>query len=235
MKCYRKLEPIKAISFDLDDTLYSNRPNILAADQKMVAYFQNVFNSNKTYDFNYWLPFKQQALTQQPELVNDVAEVRIQCYRLGFIAHGFSDEEAFEKSQLAVDYFVKERSNFSVTSEVHSLLAALQEKYTLISISNGNVNTKAIDIDKYFELILHADLTQKQKPSSDMFDIARKKFNLQASEILHVGDCGKADIKGAMQAGFQSAWLPKYNVGKPLSTLPTIELSELSELRCLLN
>jgi len=235
VKCYRKLEPIKAISFDLDDTLYSNQPNMRAASQKMVAYFQNIFNSDKPYDFNYWLPFKKQAIAQRPALKHDVAEVRVQCYYLGFIEHGYSEEEALKKARDAVDYFVIERSNFSVPEDIHTLLQDLKSKYTLISISNGNVDTKAIGIDKYFDLILHADLNQRQKPSRDMFDIACNTFGLKANEILHVGDCGKADIRGAMLAGLQSAWFPRYNVGKPVSILPTIELSDINELRCLVS
>ena len=37
MKFYRRLANIKAISFDLDDTLYSNRPVMVAIEKKMIA------------------------------------------------------------------------------------------------------------------------------------------------------------------------------------------------------
>ena len=39
MKVYRRLQSVKAISFDLDDTLYSNYPVMIAANKGMARYF----------------------------------------------------------------------------------------------------------------------------------------------------------------------------------------------------
>jgi len=38
MKYYRPLKPFKAISFDLDDTLYDNQPIIKKAEDEILAY-----------------------------------------------------------------------------------------------------------------------------------------------------------------------------------------------------
>ena len=67
-----------------------------------------------------------------------------------------------------------------------------------------------------------------------MFDRVCQQLNILPSELLHVGDCGLADIHGALEAGCQTAWLPHYGVGKSLKQLPHIELNDVSELLQLL-
>ena len=67
-----------------------------------------------------------------------------------------------------------------------------------------------------------------------MFDAACGKLLIKPEQLLHVGDCGRSDIQGAINAGCQTAWISCYDVGKPLTVLPHIELSDISELHHLL-
>ncbi|KAB2437818.1 5-amino-6-(5-phospho-D-ribitylamino)uracil phosphatase YigB, partial [Enterobacter hormaechei] len=41
MRFYRPLGQISALTFDLDDTLYDNRPVILRTEQESLAFVQN--------------------------------------------------------------------------------------------------------------------------------------------------------------------------------------------------
>ena len=111
----------------------------------------------------------------------------------------------------------------------------LSKKYRLVAISNGNVDTNALGISHYFQHIYHAGWQPdgrllKQKPYHDMFDLACNDLGIASAQLLHVGDCGRADIQGALLAGCQTAWLSCYDVGKPLSLLPHIELTQLNQL-----
>ena len=67
-----------------------------------------------------------------------------------------------------------------------------------------------------------------------MFNLACEKLAIAPAQLLHVGDCGCADIQGAINAGCQTAWISCFDVGKPLTVLPNIELSDISELHHLL-
>ncbi len=234
MQCYRRLSVVKALSFDLDDTLYGNQPFMLAAYEKMNAYFANILGKQRIYDFSFWFHYRDQALKANPELKHDVAAVREQSYYLGLKSLGYSSAQAKKIATDAMVYFVEVRSDFNVPKQSHQLLADLAEKFPLVAISNGNVDTKAIGIDHYFDHIFHAGNGLKQKPDAHMFTLTAQKLNLKAEHILHVGDCGKADVQGAILAGYQTAWLPHYGVGKPLALLPNIELTTVNELRCLL-
>lgn len=246
MKLYRRLTEIKAISFDLDDTLYSNKPIMQAIEQKMIAYFtrlsilnSSTANQSKLLDTHFWYHFRRQAILKQPDLAHDVVQVRLVSYHLGFISFGLADEIAQKQAQLALDYFIELRSDFTVPEKSKLLLASLSKKFPLVAISNGNVDTKVLGISRYFQHIYHAGWQVdgsllKQKPASDMFALACQQLAIKPSELLHVGDCGRADIQGALLAGCQAAWLSCYDVGKPITELPHIDLKELSLLELLL-
>ena len=234
MQCYRRLTKVKALSFDLDDTLYANQPIMLAAYEKMVAFFAAELGDKRVYDFSFWLTYRDLAVKQNPELKHDVAAARLHSYILGLQALGYQLQDAQALAEKALAYFVKVRSDFTVPEASHQLLNDLAQKFPLAAISNGNVDTKAIGIDHYFSEIYHAGEGLKQKPDAHMFELAAAKLNIAPEHILHVGDCGKADIQGAVLAGYQTAWLPRYGIGKLLALLPNIELTDINELRCLL-
>ncbi|MBU2871712.1 HAD-IA family hydrolase [Colwellia sp. E2M01] len=255
MQIYRRLTQIKAISFDLDDTLYNNRPVMQVIETKMNAYFTEKFaillptlilKSDQTFNSNFWAPYRAQVVQAQPVITHDVVKIRFETYRLGFLAHNLSEEVAVQEAQAGLDYFIELRSDFSVPQVTHDLLESLGRVFPIVSISNGNVNTKTLGIDHYFQHIYHAgyqdyrankecEYLLKQKPATDMFDLVCKQLAIQPSELLHVGDCGLADIYGALNAGCQTAYLPQYGIGKQLKQIPHIELGRVEELKALLS
>ena len=250
MQIYRRLSQIKAISFDLDDTLYNNRPVMQAIEKKMVAYFTERFASllpklKQNFNRHFWVPYRVQAINNQPDITHDVVKIRFETYRLGLLAHNISAEVAEQEAQAGLDYFILLRSDFLVPQASHNLLTSLSKVFPLVAISNGNVDTKALGIDHYFQHIYHAgfqynsddkesEYLLKQKPATDMFDLVCQQLAIQPAELLHVGDCGYADIHGALEAGCQTAYLPQYGVGKSLKQIPHIELREVSDLSQLL-
>jgi putative hydrolase of the HAD superfamily len=243
MKLYRRLTEIKAISFDLDDTLYSNKPVMQAIEKKMIAYFSDLPilqkfmpNQHKLLNANFWYQFRKQAILKQPDLAHDVVQVRLVSYQLGFISLGLAADVAQQQAQAALDYFIELRSDFTVPEQSKKLLAKLSEKFPLVAISNGNVDTKTLGLSHYFQHIYHAGWQVdgsllKQKPASDMFTLACQQLDIKPSELLHVGDCGRADIQGALRAGCQTAWISCYDVGMPITVLPHIELNKLNLLQ----
>lgn len=240
MRFYRRLTPFKAISFDLDDTLYSNYPVMMATDGKMIDYFAKQLppKPDGDYDYHFWFVFREQALSLNPELTHDVGELRLKSYFLGIQSLGFSSRVAMQMAEQALDFFVKQRSNFTVPNAVHHLLEQLKKHWPIIAISNGNVDTKAIGIHHYFDAIYHAGAHQglqlKQKPDADMFQRTCQHFNIQPEQLLHVGDCGVNDVYGAIRFGCQTAWVSSYDVGQPITSLPTIELTDVVELQRLI-
>ncbi|WP_286234104.1 HAD-IA family hydrolase [Thalassotalea sediminis] len=234
MRFNRRLLPFKAISFDLDDTLYHNAPVMLATDAKMRQYFNELLPVGE-YDYHFWFRFRQQALLENSKLIHDVGELRRKSYHLGFIALGYDSSIAGDMAQKALDFFITQRSNFKVPEAIHKLLSQLAKKWPLVAISNGNVDTQAIGLSQYFTQIHHADLSKKQKPAPDMFALTCQQLAIKPQELLHIGDCGLNDIYGATTFGCQTAWVSTYDIGKPITQLATVELRDITELNRLLN
>lgn len=217
---------------------------MMAIEKKMIAYFAKLLASTlsvtaRPFDAQYWSYFRKQAVQQQPDLAHDVVKVRLVTYQLGFAKLGFSVDKSLTMAQAALAYFIDLRSDFKVPETSKQLLMQLSQHFPLVAISNGNVDTKSIDIHQYFQHVYHAGWQTKgvllrQKPAADMFTLACKQLTIKPEQLLHVGDCGRADILGALQAGCQAAWLSCYDVGKPVTVIPHIELTDITELQQLL-
>ncbi len=213
-----------------------------AIEKKMIAYFfcldilkPVVFEQHKVLDQRFWYRFRRQAILKKPDLAHDVVLVRLASYRLGLMSLGLAEGIAQQQAQAAVDYFISLRSDFIVPKSSKMLLASLSKRYPLVAISNGNVDTQALGISQYFQHIYHAGWQAngqllKQKPVSDMFVLACQELAIKPQQLLHVGDCGRADTQGALNAGCQTAWLSCYGVGKPIRVLPHVEISNVSQL-----
>lgn len=249
MRFNRRIGVINAISFDLDDTLYSNKQVMLKTMQAMQSYFterfrilfsaNNIFqrltlqakaNNTPVGSIGFWLPYAKQVLTQKPLIKNDVTAMRLNTYALGFKQLGLTTLNSWHEAEQAMAHFSAHRNIVNIPESIHDFLKTLKQNYQLIAISNGNVCTNTIGLAGYFDHVFHAEKGLQQKPSSDLFQLACQKLQLKPKQILHVGDCGYADILGAQRAGFHSAWLNCYDVGKPIHTLPDIELNQVTDL-----
>lgn len=236
MRFNRRLGAIKVISFDLDDTLYSNRQVMLNTDQAMQSYFQQLFTQYQVTqvqqppDHHFWQPYRLQVLTTNPLLIHDVTEVRRATYQLGLKLLGLPEQFILAEADKAMSHFLLHRNQVTVPTEIPELLTELGKRYRLIAISNGNVCTQAIGLAPYFQHTFHAGQGLKQKPANDLFHHASTILHVKPQHILHVGDCGHADIFGAQRAGCRSAWLNCYDVGKPIKVLPDIELNQVTDL-----
>ena len=236
MRFNRRLNNFKAISFDLDDTLYSNAPVMEKTEQAMITYFDSLLGhkSQRVFDYRFWFEFKLAAISENPNLRHDVGELRRQSYYLGLKALGFSEKDALTHADLALSFFLENRTDFTLSDEIHKLLEQLAQQWPLYAVSNGNADTEKLGIKQYFSGIYHANLKNKQKPDPDMFHKVCAEQNIKAGELLHVGDCGYSDIYGANAAGCQTVWISCYDVGKQITRLPTCEITDIYQLSTLI-
>ena len=68
MHFYRRWQPVAAISFDLDDTLYDNGPAIVRAEQWMLSHLRSEYLATAMLDKPRWLELKRSVLNGAPEL-----------------------------------------------------------------------------------------------------------------------------------------------------------------------
>ncbi len=231
---YRRLNAIKAISFDLDDTLYDNHPLIIAAEKKLQTYLLDNHPETEYLDVMGWRTIKMAHLKHQPKLASDMGELRRRTLQTGLQSIGLSGPPLEVAVQQAFDYFYFARSDFSVEKPVCELLGKLAEKLPLVAITNGNVNLQQIGISEYFTQVFKANINQPMKPARMMFDKTVESLKVPASNILHVGDNLEKDVMGAINAGFLSAWHAcnrKMSLNhEKISVLPDVQLNRLEDL-----
>ncbi|RLV60277.1 HAD family hydrolase [Parashewanella curva] len=238
MRSYLGLDQIQVISFDLDDTLYDNRPIIIKAETEFLKFMQQIAPAQHQWQREYWLSQKQQILQQSPELSHDTWQSREQTLKYTLQQQAISEMQVQQLTRQGMEHFLFHRSNVEVPQSSIDLLNSLSQHYPLIGISNGNVDPSRIGIADYFQFILHSGNGLRMKPAPDMFALACERLQLAPEHILHVGDNAQADVFGARNFGCQAAWLnPGYGQTEkqtPITTLPHIELSDIQQLRYLL-
>lgn len=231
MKFYRPLRPFKAISFDLDDTLYDNHPIIAKAEVEFLQYLNITYPELAELDQRKWLLYKNLLAKENPALKHDVSLWRKEIIKRIMVVYGIAMVNAIKYSQSAFEKFIHLRSDFSVPQESINLLNDLAKHYPVIAITNGNVNVKQIGIEDCFSLVLKAGEGLKSKPHPDLFTSAAQQLNIDVSDILHIGDHLITDVYGAQNNHAQAIWFnPHKNALTGAKLLPCVELSELQHL-----
>ena len=235
MHFYRRWQPVAAISFDLDDTLYDNGPAIVRAEQWMLSHLRSEYLATAMLDKPRWLELKRAVLLANPELRHDVSLARQQTIRAAMVAGGMADQQASREAEQVFAAFLAERSKIEVSESTHRLLARLAERYPLVVITNGNLDLVQAGLADYFTLVCKAGAGARMKPAPDMFVQVQQALGLAPGQILHVGDHPETDVLGARLHGFKAAWLNERRLPwQSLRLLPDVELATLDELAGLL-
>lgn len=231
MRIYKALNPIQALSFDLDDTLYANGTVIakaeLAMQQRLAQFLPASFHNNS----RYWFEQRQVLAKENAEVRHDVSRWRLLALERGLTAQGLSLCEAGEIAELAMSAFLQARTDIQLPPTVRPLLEQLATRFPLVAITNGNADINRMGIADLFQFALRAGPDGRMKPYPDLFLAAAQRLALQPKHILHIGDHVKSDVLGALNAGCQAAWLnlTPGSLGK-LNTLPQLEIHQLAEL-----
>jgi HAD superfamily hydrolase (TIGR01549 family) len=235
MKFYRPLKPFKAISFDLDDTLYDNGPIIKKAEDTFLIYLNQTYPQLSELDTRQWGLYRKHLVREFPELINDMSLWRVKILERVMTIYGIAEYKAIEYAQIAFTEFLRLRSDFSIPLENLVLLEKLSQRYPVIAITNGNVDAKQIGLQDKFQFILKAGGDFNAKPQSDLFIEAAKRLNIEVSDILHIGDHLISDVFGAQNSNAQAVWLNEHK--QPLNgarLLPTVEITQLDQLYSLI-
>lgn len=238
MEIYIRPQRVKAISLDLDDTLYDNRPVIANAETQLLAFMHQYYPKTLVWDRKDWLSLKRTILQSHPELIDDPSAARKEVLKQGLLKFGYSLQVAEEGAELGFNCFYHHRSAFKVDDAVLALLTTLSKDYRIIGITNGNVDGKAIGLSSVMEFVINAGNGLRMKPCDDMFKLACERLEIQPNELLHVGDSFSSDVMGARLFGAQSVWLNpalgREEADLSNTGLPHVTIGQLSELAALI-
>lgn len=222
------LDRIKAISLDLDDTLWPIWPSIERAEKVLHEWL--VINAPQTaamYASPRALREIREAVGQQrPDLAHDITALRRESIRLALTSAGDDPKLAGP----AFDIFITERHNITFFPDALPALEFFAARYPVVSVSNGNADLSRIGLEQYFAASVAALKVGVSKPDVRIFHLAARAVCVQPHEVLHVGDDAILDVMGARNAGMQTAWLNRGQTEWLQEVRPHLELVDLSEL-----
>ncbi|TLV12779.1 5-amino-6-(5-phospho-D-ribitylamino)uracil phosphatase YigB [Klebsiella indica] len=238
MRFYRPLGQISALTFDLDDTLYDNRPVIDRTLHESLSFVRSYHPLLSKFDASQLNQLRQTLLASEPDIYHDVTEWRRRALELGMRNVGLSAAQAKAGADQAMANFAHWRSMIDVPQETHDTLAKLAEKWPLVAITNGNAQPELFGLSDYFRFVLRAGPDGRSKPFADMYHLAAQRLELPLEQILHVGDDLTTDVAGSVRCGMQACWIRPLDADlmhTPDSRLlPHIEISRLASLTSLI-
>ncbi|NML18917.1 HAD family hydrolase [Azohydromonas caseinilytica] len=221
-------ETIRAISLDLDDTLWPIWPTIDRAEQVLHEWL--VINAPATAAL-FSSPEALREIRgavgrQRPDLKHDLSALRRESIRLALGQAGDDPELA----EPAFEVFFAERQNVTLFPDALPALEFLAARYPLVSLSNGNADLARMGLAPFFVASVAALEFGVPKPDPRIFHAAARAAGVQPQEVLHVGDDVLQDVLGARDVGMQTAWVNRVQALWPHAQAPDLELASLSEL-----
>uniref|UniRef100_A0A486XVJ2 FMN hydrolase 5-Amino-6-(5'-phosphoribitylamino)uracil phosphatase n=1 Tax=Rheinheimera sp. BAL341 TaxID=1708203 RepID=A0A486XVJ2_9GAMM len=232
MQLFKALQPVKVLSFDLDDTLYDNKPVIAAAEQAMLTALAQHAPFSQHLDSEFWWQHRRLLAKADPGIRHDIGRWRLLGIEAGLVSLGLATKDAVAIAQTAYDAFLAERTRITLRPEVKQLLSALAQRYQLVAITNGNACIDKMGIGELFQFSLQAGPDGRMKPYADLYLAAATRLQIAPAQMLHIGDSHRADVMGALNAGCQAAWLDHHQ--SSVAVLPHIRLKRLTDLYQLL-
>ena len=223
-----QVSKIKAISFDLDDTLWPIWPTIERAEKALhdwlglhapmaAAMFANPGALRE---------IRNEVGASRPDLKNDLSALRRESIRLSLYRAGENPLLA----DAAFDVFFDARQRVTLYDDALAALEFLSARFPLVSVSNGNADIGRVGLAKFFRASLSAREFGVGKPDPRIFLAAAGALELAPDEVLHVGDDATLDGLGALNAGMQCAWLNRADHLWPHELEPHLMLGGLDEL-----
>ena len=221
------LENLKAIIFDLDDTLYSQKSFKLSGCKVVAEWLEKneQYDRNKSYD----------------ELLKIID-------RYGpsypFIFDRLIENLQLEKKLLPmlIDQFINHPPTISLYDNVDTLFFEINKKYLTGLLTDGRHQVQkrkvlSLNLADKFDHIVYSDFFGLSKPAVELYVIFEKEFNLTGDELMYVGDNPGKDFSGAVERGWKtirvlSGEFKNAPLSPPLTT--DLEIDTVSELSAIL-
>ncbi|YCH21582.1 HAD family hydrolase [Pseudomonas sp. D1-3] len=197
---------IRLITFDLDDTLWDNRPVILGAETAMRDWISQHAPRLAGQPVDHLGQVRVRLLEAEPGLKYRLSELRRRTLRHALEGVGHGPEEAAQLAEGAFQAMLEARHAITFFSDTVTTLELLANQYSLGVITNGNADVRRLGLADYFSFILCAEELGVGKPDRRPFEEALARSGMQAEQAVHIGDHPGDDIAGAQAAGWRAVW-----------------------------
>jgi HAD superfamily hydrolase (TIGR01549 family) len=211
---------MKAVLFDLDDTLFDHKHSRLKgleALQKKYQKLKAVSIEELEEEHDRLLGAADYCHVPSGELI--MADATTQGISKLCAMYGITLGIEEEKNVVNLDNqeYLKNRQPVPGSKE---LLTTLMNYAKLGVIAYGPLEQqkeklKACQIDDLLDYFIIAENECYKKPSQQLFEVALEKVGVKSSDAVYVGDSWKCDVLPAVAVGMRAIWLNRYGQENP--------------------
>ncbi|MEQ6917967.1 HAD family hydrolase [Halomonas aquatica] len=211
---------LRAITFDLDDTLWDNRGVMERTETGHYAWLDEALASWLTrrgttqlgrfadrYPLAAYQAARRRLAERYPLRRGDFSWLRERALVELLTAFGLPRSAAWLWAPATMSRFHALRLDVSPHPEVEPLLEGLGGRYRLGAITNGNLAVHRLALHRHFRVTIAAGEIQAPKPDARPFLAALARLETAPSRALHVGDSWQEDVLPALRLGMRAAWI----------------------------
>src|SRR5207342_2785883 len=181
----------KALSLDLDDTLWPIWPAIERAEAALAEFLaERCPNTARKYPVPKMRELRDRIAAEYPQYSHDFTRQR----RLS-LAHALrsaGDDEVHVEDAFNAFYAARNRVEFY--PDALDALDRLAARWPLAALTNGNADLHSIGIAHRFVVSITARGIGHAKPDAPIFHAACTQLRAEPQEILHIGDDPWLDV-----------------------------------------
>ena len=234
---------VRAVSMDLDDTLWPTMPPILAASARLdqdIAELLPRAAAAGAAERSTLRSAVEQAGRAQPLLAHDMTELRRAALASIGAAHGDDVDAPSAPVDELMRRFVLARSDVApyMYEDVAPCVAALRGAGLAVgSLTNGNCDVRLhAAVSALFDFAVCASDAGAAKPHPAPYWMAAAEAGYHPAEMVHVGDDVQTDLCGALAAGNRAVLLTRaerQRTADELAALPPADPSRWVEVATL--
>jgi HAD superfamily hydrolase (TIGR02253 family) len=207
-----KKTALKAVLFDLDNTLYAYDPCNEAALRHVCAMLNNASPIT-------WEKFRTLHDEVRSELAIRLKHQAASHNRVIFFKEICERLAGRPQPKLAVElyqaYWQEFYRHMQVEPDALQVLEALRSNFRLGIVSNHTTEIQLEKIDRLgladcFDTIVTSEEAGAEKPAPAIFDFALARLDVRPAETAMVGDHPSGDIQGAQKAGILAIHTRQY-------------------------
>jgi HAD superfamily hydrolase (TIGR01549 family) len=195
---------LRALTLDLDDTLWPVWPAITRAEENLHRWLsEHAPRTAARYPLGEMRLLRDRVALENPHLAHDFSAQR----RLSLAAALRDCEDDPAHADTAFEVFYAGRNQVDLYPDVPDALARLSKRFPIAALTNGNADVERIGLGAHFTFVLGAREHGTAKPCPTIFHAACARLNCAPHEVLHIGDDPELDVLGGNRAGLLTAWI----------------------------
>jgi putative hydrolase of the HAD superfamily len=198
------LDRIRAVSLDLDDTLWDVLPVLRRAEARLAEWLDRHYPRLGTeYGLERFRTLRVELAQRHPDQAHDMTWLRTESLRRAALEVGYPESCAQE----AFEVFHAARNEIDPYPDVRPALGRIAAVVPIYALSNGNACVRRVGLGEFFRDAVAPHHAGAAKPDPRIFRHLLELAAVAPHEVLHVGDDPYTDVQGARDAGLPTVWM----------------------------